>query len=215
MIAISLRKPLLARAVCSLAALPMLFAEIRTAFAQSYVGRNGDSESKLHDFAQRMEVAGLSSVAIAFVKGCCVDVVATTRKDKLFALYKETVAKLEQMLPRMKFVSVTVRLSVRLAGLKARVKWLLGMLSDDNSNNRSRQAFNDLLDAEYRGNCPLFDVAAVKSTLTDGKEVTCGIGRDGFQCLAAHYATDGGSLNEARRLLVARELLFQLEEVAR
>ncbi|MGB9116357.1 hypothetical protein [Bradyrhizobium sp.] len=187
----------------------------RAAFAQSYVGSNGDPESKLRDFTQRMVAAGPGSVDIAFIKLCYVDVVATTRTNELFALYKETMAKLEQMLPQTKFLYVTVPLTAQRTGFRTRVKRLLGMVPGDDADNRSRQAFNELVRSEYRGKRPFFDVAAAESALPDGKRVTCSIGSDAFPCLAQSYTTDGGHLNDTGRLTIARELLLELEKLVR
>lgn len=187
----------------------------RPAFAQSYVGNNGDPESKLREFTQRMMAAEPGSVDIAFIKLCYVDVVATTRTDELFSLYQKTMAKLEQTAPQTKFLYVTVPLTAQRTDLRTRVKRLLGLVPGDDADNRSRQAFNELMRAEYRGKRPFLDVAAAESTLPDGKRVTCKIGSEAFPCMAQSYTTDGGHLNETGRLTVARELLLELEKLAR
>jgi hypothetical protein len=63
------------------------------------------------------------------------------------------------------------------------------------------------------GLAPVFDLARVESTLADGtRSIATWNGRT-FPVLAAPYTDDDGHLNQAGRLLAARELLAVLASV--
>jgi hypothetical protein len=185
------------------------------AFAHSGVGSNTDPESKIRDFVKHIEAAGPAGVDIAFLKFCYVDVTAATPVEKLFATYKEAMARIERDFPRTTLVHVSVPLTLPQSGLKARVKKLLGRQPEGYEDNRARAAFNAMLRTEYAGKRPFFDLAAAESTLPDGSAVRVEIGSDTIPCLAKCYTSDGGHLNETGRVVVAREALLVLAELAR
>lgn len=184
-------------------------------FAHSRVGRNGDPASKIAEFEQRMASPGADRIDIAFVKLCYADVVKGTPVDELFGRYDQSLARLEAALPRTRFVRVSVPLTTRPAGLKTRLNRLFGRGPDWDADNRARQEFNRLVRSAGGAKRPLLDIAAAESSLPDGTAVA--FERDGARipCLAQCYTTDGGHLNDAGRLVAAREALLVLAEMVR
>lgn len=172
-------------------------------FAESSIGANFDPDSKMRDFAAKLEAAGPGAVDFAMMKFCYVDIDRRTDVAKVFARYKETIAGLEQKLPGTTFIHCTVPLTSRYNSLKAYAKRLLGRAQDSVEDNRAREQLNAMIRAEFGGKKTLLDIAAVESTLPDGSRITHG----GLPCLAACYTYDGGHLNEPGRRAVAIELL--------
>ena len=179
--------------------------------ADSSIGANFDPDSKMRDFAAKLEAAGSSAVDIAMMKFCYVDIDRNTDVAKVFARYKETIASLEQKLPGTTFIHCTVPLTSRYNSLKAYAKRLLRRAQDSAADNRAREELNAMIRAEFGGRQPILDIAAVESTLPGGNKVTYG----DIPCLAACYTYDGGHLNEAGRRAVAIEFLRVLAGLAR
>lgn len=176
--------------------------------AQSTIGSNGDPDAKLRDFAAKAQAAGPDGVDIAVMKFCYVDVSRHTDVEQLFASYRDTMAALQQAMPKTTLVYCTVPLRTQRATWKERIKRLLGR--GDTADNRRREAFNARVRAEYGGKRPLFDIAAAESTLPDGTKVQ----NEGVPCMAAAYSTDGGHLNDVGRRALGREFLRVLAGVA-
>ncbi len=185
------------------------------AFAHSRVGRNGDPSAKIADFERRMTSPGSERVDIAFVKLCYADIGAATPVDEIFAESESALLRLAAARPRTKFVRVSVPLTARPAGLKARLKRIAGRGTDHDADNRARERWNGLLRSKSRDGLPLFDIAAAESRLPDGTVVSVTVGGEAVPCLARCYTTDGGHLNDAGRLVAAREMLLVLAELAR
>jgi hypothetical protein len=179
--------------------------------AEGSIGANFDPESKMRDFAAKLEAAGPGAVDIAVMKFCYVDIDRNTDVVKVFARYKETIASLGQKLPGTTFIHCTVPLTSRYNSLKAYAKRLLGRAKDSAADNRAREELNAMIRAEYGGRQPVLDIAAVESTLPGGDKISYG----GVPCLAACYTYDGGHLNEAGSRAVAIEFLRVLTAPAR
>lgn len=180
-------------------------------FAESSIGANFDPESKMRDFAAKLEAAGPRAVDIAMMKFCYVDIDRKTDVAKVFASYKETIAGLQQKLPDTTFIHCTVPLTSRYNSLKAYAKRLLGRAQDSAEDNRKREEFNAMIRAEYGEKQAILDIAAVESALPDGTRINYG----GVPSLAACYTYDGGHLNEAGRRAVAIEFLRMLAGLSR
>jgi len=171
--------------------------------AESSIGANFDPESKIDDFAAKLLAAGPNATDVAIMKFCYVDIDRNTDVGKLFAGYKATIANLQEKLPQTTLIHCTVPLTSRHNSLKAVAKRLLRRAQDSSQDNLSRERFNEMMRAEYRGKQAIIDIAAVESTLPDGQKVSDG----GIPCLAACYTYDGGHLNEVGRRVVATEFL--------
>lgn len=175
----------------------------KSGLAESSIGANFDPESKMRDFAAKLEAAGPGAVDIAVMKFCYVDIDRNTDVAKVFVRYMETIAALEQKLPGTTFIHCTVPLTSRYNSLKAYAKRLLRRAQDSAADNRAREELNAMIRAEFSGRHVVLDIAAVESALPDGTKITYG----GIPCMAACYTYDGGHLNEAGRRAVAIEFM--------
>lgn len=177
------------------------------AFIDADVGRNGDPLSKTREFAAAVERGLVDQGAIALHKYCYVDVNEKTDIAGLFAAYREEMARVRARHPQLTIVHVTMPLRVEpKRTLKDRVKMVLGREVDFDGNPK-RNEFNRLLLAEYGGKEPVFDLAALESTRSDGSRVARVEKGDTVYSLASEWTYDGGHLNETGRKRVAVELL--------
>lgn len=156
------------------------------------IGRNGRPEEKLANFDSALRRGIASEVDVALLKFCYVDITADTDVDALFSAYQETLTALERDFPEVIFVHSTAPLTTGPAGLKDRVKILLG--GDDNA---TRNRYNDLIRQAYDDG-RLFDLAAVEATGPSGDRVGS---------LHEGYTSDGAHLNDSGSSLVAVEFL--------
>ena len=184
-------------------------------FAHALNGQNGQPLTKLHDFAEALEKGGLGSRAdIALFKFCYVDFRPGTDVDAIFAAYRATLARLRAAFPLVTFVHVTSPLVVVQRGPRALLKRLLGKRPAGAEENVLRERYNALLRAEYSGREPLFDLAAVESTLPDGRPVRFEDGGATYPALAREYASDGKHLNVVGSRRAAAYLLRTLASAA-
>jgi len=172
-------------------------------FAHDNVGLNDDPLSKLVDFERKLKQGIGNSADIAFFKFCYVDIIRGTDTERIFSEYKSAMERFKKEYPRTTFVHVTVPLTVPTPPLKAFVKRLLGR----EENNINRNIFNDMLRKEYEGKEPLFDLAKVESTYTDGSRAVFKRGGASYFSLVPEYTDDGGHLGEKGRKVVALEFI--------
>jgi len=182
-------------------------------FAHGAVDENGKPGRKLEGFSRAMASGPASPVEISFVKFCYVDFGVDTDAAHLFALYQATLADLKPRNPGTTFVHVTTPLTTVQEGPKALAKRLLGRAPGGVRENARREEYNALLRQAYLGREPVFDLAALESTRSDGSRVTAEWSGRAIPVLAAEYSEDGGHLNEAGRLRAARELVAVLARI--
>jgi hypothetical protein len=180
------------------------------AFTHGLVGRNGDPGLKTDDFARALEAGAGSHLDVAFHKYCYVDIVDTTDVERVFAHYRDTMARLRGEFPRITFVHVTTPLVRVQDGPRAMLKKLLGQAPARYTSNFRRQRYNELLRKEYAGREPLFDLAAVESTRPDGSRETITLAGRTAYALCPVYSSDGSHLNETGRRRAAEHLLALL-----
>ena len=103
-------------------------------------------------------------------------------------------------------VHITVPLTTVEPTTKAWIKSMLGRTTERDVNVK-RNDFNSLLRKTYSATDPIFDLAEVESTQSNGTRSY--FTRDGekIYTLAAEFTTDGGHLNEAGRRGAAEALL--------
>jgi len=181
--------------------------------AHLFVPENGKPITKLSSFARALDSFPPGGADIALIKFCYVDFEPSTDPVALFSRYEETVARLQAASPEKRFVHVTAPLSTVQGGPKAWVKRLLGRTPHGLAENARREEYNALLRKAYAGRAPVFDLARVESTLPDGTRSTTTWNGRTFPVLAAPYTDDDGHLNQAGRILAARELLAVLASV--
>lgn len=77
-------------------------------------------------------------------------------------------------------------------------------------DNIKRNELNELIRQEYAGKEPLFDIAAIESTLPDGSRAFFSDHGKVYDYLSPDYSSDGGHLNPEGRRRVAEQLLITL-----
>lgn len=188
---------------------PKQFAE--GAIVHSRIGKNRDPFSKLDAFVRILNGGVGNSVDVVFIKFCYVDFDGATDVQPVFNGYRETVKSLREKFPKLKFIHVTVPLKINKAGIKAKIKKIIGKTDIwEYTGNIKRNQFNEMLIKEYSASEPVFDLAKVESTCPNGKRVCFELGGKTYFSLAPEYTTDGGHLNEPGRRRVAGELIKTL-----
>jgi len=176
----------------------------------SRVGANADPKRKIDAFRDVLHSVSPGTFDVAFLKFCYVDVTEKTDIDDLYAYYRETLAALKLEFPDVIFVHFTVPLTTTSETWKTSLKKLLGKDIWEYADNVQRNRFNDLIREEYLGKEPVFDLAAVESTLPDGSRASFSLKGTEFYSLAESYTRDGGHLNENGSKVVAAALLEML-----
>jgi hypothetical protein len=182
------------------------------AFAEFEVGRNGDPQSKNKAFAAILDKGMGAQGGIAMFKYCYVDIDSSTDVPKMFEDYRAEISALKARYPALKIVHITVPLTTVEPATKAWIKSMLGRTTTQDVNVK-RNEFNKLLRKTYSGVDPIFDLAEVESTQSDGSRSY--FTRDGekIYTLAPEFTTDGGHLNEAGRQGAAEALLQVLAKL--
>lgn len=171
------------------------------------IGENGDPGSKNAAFAAATQGA-LGAKPVLMFKYCYVDIDEKTDPRMLFARYAETVAALRTRHPEAVVVHVTMPLTT-----DSRIRnWVNTLRGRPNRRtwNGIRSRYNDLLRAAYGGKEPVFDLAALESTRSDGSTEHGTVGGERVYALADEWTTDGGHLNPAGRKRAAAHLLALL-----
>lgn len=177
---------------------------------ETRVGRNGDPQGKIDDFARLLDAGAGRKADIAMMKLCYVDVDEHTDVEPLFAHYRATLAGLRERYPRVTFVHITMPLQGPPDGPVSRVrelaKALLGRGHVTAAMNANREKFNELMRREY-GTEALFDLARIESTRPDGRAAFLTLDGKRVPRLAGEYTDDGGHLNPRGRRVAARAFL--------
>lgn len=158
-------------------------------FAHSENGSNGDPAGKIEAFQTSVQGGIGDKVNIAFFKFCFVDFDGSTDVAALFADYRVKMAALKSTYPNLRIVHFTAPLTTGPA-----------------ADNAVRERFSDLIRQTYGGVEPMFDLAKVESTRSDGSTETVG----GVRALVASYSSDGGHLNSTGQDVVAKALVVYL-----
>ncbi len=167
-------------------------------FAHGQVGTNGAPSSKTDDFARQVMERQGSRVDVAFHKYCYIDFTEGTDAEKIFAYYRDTMARLRATYPAVVFVHVTVPITVVQTGPKAIVKRTLGRAPGGYAENIRREQFNTLMRRQYEGREPVFDLAAIESADLDGRLQRFQFNGQTGLALFPPYASDGRHLGEHR-----------------
>ena len=173
-----------------------------------YIGRNEDPDSKNDAFVTATRGA-IGEQPVLMFKYCYVDVDEKTDPKKLFARYRETVEKLRAQQPNATILHVTLPLMTEPSLVRVAMNRVRG-LATHREENAIRQQYNELLRATYGGKEPVFDLAAIESTRSDGTLEYGTMNGKAVPALAREWSTDGGHLNEAGRRRVAEQLLVTL-----
>jgi hypothetical protein len=179
----------------------------------SNVGQNRDPDSKCEVFGQLLTGFDQPKYDVAAMKFCYVDLGRDTPTEvgAMLDRYQRLVDDLRTQRPDVQLMHITMPLKSDMPGRKTTVKRMLGMSMPNDADNVLRNAFNDQLRERYAGE-PIFDLAAVESTLPNGT-------RSGFKhdsklifTLAAEYTNDGGHLVGASQRLAAAAFVRALAQ---
>mgnify|MGYP000094199177 CR=1 FL=1 len=182
----------------------------RPGLIHSYVGTNELPHSKNEAFAKAITDKLRNNVDVAFFKYCYVDINPSTDPAVLFQTYRNTMTELKRQNPNVTFIHITSPLTTVQTGWKATVKKLMGRLPAGYADNAKRAEFNELMRKEYGGKEPLFDLATLEATRSDGTASSYEHGGRRYLSLAPEYSDDGGHLNAVGRKHVAENLLLFL-----
>lgn len=177
-------------------------------FFHAKVGKNNDPKSKIAEFDRIIRNSFQGRVDIAFVKLCYVDFNKNTDMEDLFIYYKTTMDKLRHDYPDIKFVHLTVPLTRNNENWKTKIKKITG-LGDlwEYGNNVLRNKYSKMILNEFSGKEPVFDIAQLESTRSDGTRVSFELHGQTYDALAPELTSDGGHLNDQGSRLIATELL--------
>lgn len=180
----------------------------------SRIGHNHEPRSKIDAFSDILDAGLGNKVDMALLKFCYVDVTETSDVGGLFEYYQRVMTQLATAYPRTQLVHVTVPLTV----MPSLLRRVLGTLRRRHNriahDNLARAEYNRLLTQAYAGKAPLFDLAAIESTLPSGRRLHYQLQGREFSTLVPGYSSDGRHLSETGQRVVAAELLKFLAATA-
>lgn len=181
-------------------------------FAHSKVGKNMDPVSKVDEFVAFIENGIGYKADIAVLKFCYVDITAETQVDNILDVYAANMKQIKENYSTNTIVHFTVPLTRSKTTWKTLIKRIIGRATDYEDNIK-RNEYNEKLLNTYKDKEPVFDLAVIESTSTDGKRT--GFIRNGktYYALVTEYTDDGGHLNELGRKVVAEQLLIFLSNL--
>jgi hypothetical protein len=178
------------------------------AFSHFKIGRNRDPKGKIDHFRTLVE-SGIGDVAdIAFFKFCYVDVDHKTEIEGILDHFDKTLADLSEKYPDLTIIPVTVPLTNKRPGIKAKIKRILGMEPPLKADNIKRNKFNDHIREKH--GAAVWDLADAEATSAKGEKVTFRRNKQRFFLLNRKYTSDGGHLNSIGSQVVAIDLLLHL-----
>lgn len=164
------------------------------------IGKNRDPLGKLSNFEATLRAGLAEQIDVASLKLCYIDILWNTDVKAVFNTYRDTLERLENDFPQVRFVHMTVPLTTGSYGIKDHVKALVGR--DDNA---ARERYNDLIRETY-GPDRVFDIADLESTEPDETSDE----RELFE----GYTSDGAHLNAAGSSRIAAAFINFVTEVA-
>ena len=167
-----------------------------------FIGKNGDPESKIDDFASAINAGVAKGADIVMMKLCYADINATTDVRKLADDYIKSLDSLAKKHPDSKFIAITSPLMDIQSGPKAWIKKLIGKQPSGYYDNLRRSEFNKRLRERYFEHGYLFDLAHTEAEL-NGKSCRAFIDGQEVEILCPEITNDGGHLNERGQELVA------------
>jgi len=182
------------------------------ALVEFNVGNNGDPQSKIDAFTAVLDKGMGHQGGIAMFKFCYVDIQPSTDIVKMASAYGDAMSALKKRYPLLKIVHITVPLAAEEPKAKALIKRLVGRATRAELNEK-RNEFNDLIRRSHADLDPIFDLAEVESTRTDGSRCFFLRGNNKIYALAAEYTADGGHLNGLGRRVVAERFAVVISQL--
>jgi hypothetical protein len=159
-------------------------------------GENKVPKSKIDFFASTIRNVPRLKPDLAFMKFCYVDFEPRTDVDDLFSYYQRTLESLKREHPEIRFAHVTVPLTERPTDIKSSLRRLLGREVWADAANMKRAEFNRRLKEKFATD-PIFDLALVEATGSDGATSVFEADGRAYLSLQPRYTDDGGHLNAA------------------
>jgi hypothetical protein len=179
-------------------------------FLEFYIGENGNIASKNKAFLAFLAKGAGQRGGVALFKYCYADFSAHTDVNQVFQQYRETVSTIKVKYPALQLVHVTVPLArIDDPAWKATIKSYLGRANSFDANAKRNQ-FNEMLQAEFAGRDPIFDLAKVESTRPDGSRAFVNFRNHKVFVLSPELTDDGGHLNAFGRRNAAEQLVITL-----
>ncbi len=178
-------------------------------WAHHNVGENGMPLKKLQAFEQALGDKP-SQVSTAMLKFCYLDIQTQTDVQALFSAYTATMTRIRTKHPGLRIIHFTAPLTIVQTGPKAMLKSWLGKAPYGAPENLQREAYNNLVRQHYAGKEPVFDLARIESTQTDGTPLWVTWKDKPVSALVPSYSDDGQHLNAAGQSRAARALLAVL-----
>ncbi len=178
-------------------------------FSDAFIGQNTQPDSKCDAFAEKIDKTFSGKIDIALMKFCYVDIDAGTNVDIVFKKYQTTIETLRNKFPQIMFIHTTVPLNAKPTGIKQFIKSLIGYSSNYELENIKRNIFNSLLIEHYKTE-PIFDLAGIESTYSDGTRETFSNNGKLYYSLISEYTDDGGHLNAKGGRIAAENLIHIL-----
>lgn len=177
------------------------------ALHEFFVGENTNPQSKNDAFLATVSGPLPAAPVLAF-KYCYVDIDENTDAQALFQRYRQTVDAVRAKHPDATIVHITMPLTAD-APLRNWVNTLRGR-PNRRTWNGVRSRYNELLRSAYGGREPVFDLARLEATKSDGTEEYALVNGQKVYALADEWTSDGGHLNAAGRKLAAAHFLATL-----
>jgi hypothetical protein len=184
-------------------------------FAHSRVGKNQDPKSKVNEFETFIENGIGEKADIAFLKYCYVDIMAGSNVGDVFNMYDRAMSQLKTRFSNITIIHLTTPLTTIQTGPKAWIKKIIGRAISGIDDNIKRNEYNEMLIKKYEGKEPVFDLAAIESSYSDGTRSSFTKDGNTYYSLIPEYTNDGGHLNEKGRKIVAEQLLILLADLAK
>lgn len=178
-------------------------------FAHSTIGVNKNPKSKIDDFFEKINDSNGNKIDIAFFKFCYVDIDASSDIDGIFKEYLDGMNVLQKNHPEIKFVHLTVPLTIIQKGIKGKIKKIIGRPLGGYADNQKRNEFNKKIKSEFP-KVQVFDLALFEATYPDGKLNTYEMNGNMYLALINEYTDDGNHLNRIGQEYVAEQLLIFL-----
>jgi hypothetical protein len=181
-------------------------------FHHARIGRNDHPGEKIADFERAAATAFTGTPGVALMKLCYVDIHVATDVRALFDGYRHAMDRLRSAAPGLRIAHLTVPLTLA-ENWKGMVRATLTRAVTQRARNAARERLNDLIRTLSDGDGPVFDLARMESTRTDGSRVTSAHDGAAVPGLVPEYTDDGGHLNRDARVRAAITLLRFLADV--
>jgi lysophospholipase L1-like esterase len=177
------------------------------------IGNNGNPDGKCEVFSLLLTRPEQPKYDVAMMKFCYVDLGAGTplSVDAMLERYERMTRGIREQRPDVQLVHVSLPLMADPPGKKTYLKRLLNRSTERDQDNVLRNAYNAGLRERYEGE-PLFDLAAVESTLPNGERSYFMLDDRPVYTLAKEYTEDGGHLNDIGQRRAAAEFVRTLAQ---